>query len=139
MELPAKNVHDLFWSCMWNKEELDTLSKEELMERSKVVQGVAKTFGFNPYRLQSHRDEVKDLLSQVNPGFWDNSPEKGMLFIELGVVFSTKQLWGEHPTMEMLMGMAIGLGLMKYLMPRTMWALTMGVPMLAIVSEEMSK
>jgi hypothetical protein len=75
------------------------------------------------------------LLSQTNPEFSENSTSRGLSFIELGVRYPDKSLWGEHRNMQELMCLSIGLGLMKILLLRELWGTSMGVPMLSISPE----
>lgn len=130
MELTAKNVRTIFSDCLFTPEEVKA-AENGVPENVVKVEGVVNNFGFHAERLESHRQDVIGFLSQVQDGFKEESPEQGLSFIQLAVTKSGS-LWGEHPSMEQLMCLAIGLNLMTTLLPRKLWFLTMGVPMLQI-------
>lgn len=75
----------------------------------------------------SQKDAVRIILDQM-PDTFKKSGGGGMSFLEL-CMDKDGNHWAEHPTMEMLVVLAIGQGQAQYCMPRDFWrVLPGGVP-----------
>lgn len=119
LELTAKNVDAVFRDCLFGDEEDRT--------NHIIVEGIVNDFGLHPKRLESHRDEIIELLSQLPDGFRKESGG-GWSFLNACVTKNGSQ-WGEHIHVEQLVTLGIGIGKVEYCLPRDMWkALPGGVP-----------
>lgn len=80
------------------------------------VEGIVQNFGFHPQRLEDKRELITAILAELLPVY-----KEGYTFLN---ICETKngELWsGSHETCELLVVLAIGLGLMEYCFPREMW------------------
>ena len=123
ISITATNMSELtskaFMDCLF-KEGEDTTNYVK-------VEGLTCTFRLHPQRLEEKRELVTALLSKLPANY-----KEGWTFLNLCTTKDGKQ-WADQRVCEQLMVMAIGLGMMKYCMPRTMWAiLPGGVPYLII-------
>lgn len=85
------------------------------------AEGIIHTYGFHPQRLESHRDEIYEMLAELPDQFW-HSRGGGWSFLQ-ACEDRHGELWtGVHWTMEQLICMGIGLGLAQWLGPRKLWA-----------------
>lgn len=92
------------------------------------VEGITRNYGFHLQRLEEKRELVTALLAELPAEF-----KEGYTFLNICTTKEGKLWTGEHHICEQLIVMAIGLGLMSYCMPRTMWAfLPGGVPYIII-------
>lgn len=92
------------------------------------VEGITATFGFHPQRLEEKRELVTAILAKLPIEF-----KAGWTFLQLCTTNDGEEWTGQHSICEQLVVMAIGLGLMEYCMPKTMWEiLPGGVPYLII-------
>jgi hypothetical protein len=116
----AEKVHELMMDCLNGKE-----------EGAVMVEGIVRTFGLNPEKLTFHHNRIKEILDDMQPPFHVSSGG-GWTFLNLcedrdGVH------WAEHPTMESMVALGIGAGMVKYCMPKEMWsAFPGGMPYLMI-------
>lgn len=85
-------------------------------------------FELHHQRLEEKRELVTALLAELPAKF-----KEGYTFLNFCTTKDGEQWTGEHRVCEQLIVMAIGLDLMKYCMPREMWAiLPGGVPYIMI-------
>lgn len=92
------------------------------------VEGIATGFVFHPERLTADRVEVEAIISEVVTDEFFRGKGGGWSFLQLCVDRQDRQ-WAEHPTMEALVCVAMGLGLAGYCLPRKFWKdLPGGVP-----------
>lgn len=97
------------------------------------VKGVINDFGFHKQRLEEKRADIASMLDQLDDSFKTDSGG-GMTFLNACMTKSGVQ-WGEHPSMEMLFVLGIGLGLCNFPLPRELWsALYGGMPYVQIDS-----
>lgn len=96
-----------------------------------VVNGIINNYAFHKERLLSHKEEVLAFVENLDPELKD-----GISFLGLCVDKDGSQ-WGEHRSCENLMCLAIGLGLMRYVLPRESWTfLPGGVPLLMLTKNK---
>ena len=81
-----------------------------------IGEGIKNNFGFNPQRLEQHRELVTAILNELPDDF-----KKGYTFLGICVNKDGKLWTGEHRVCEQLVAMANALGLMSYCYPRTVW------------------
>lgn len=129
MKLTATKVNEIFNDCLFK----DGESREGAL----CAEGVVHNFGFHPERIQSHKQEITELLDELPENFFENSGG-GWSFLQACVDKHNNQ-WGEHLHMEQLFCLGIALGLVKELLPKEMRSvLPGGVPYYVVLrpSEE---
>jgi hypothetical protein len=109
--LNVDNVNEIFEDCLFQDGE-DTTGYIS-------AEGIFSTFGFHPDRLESHRQDIEEMLAQLPDSFQEASGG-GMTFLNACLDKAGNQ-WGDHIHMEQLFCLGIGIGKVKYLMPRDMW------------------
>ena len=112
----TKEIRDLTVACLY--------SEEESTEGHILVEGINRSFGFHPERLRNRKDNVIKLLKQFSDDFME-SGGGGMSFLNFCETKDGVQ-WGEHPAMEELMCLGIGLELVRYILPKRMWSVFPG-------------
>jgi hypothetical protein len=128
MKLTAENVDKIIKDCLFRPEEIvDGKPPADAV----IVDGVVRKFGLHKLRLDSHRQEVAEMLAELPDEFM---VEKGGGWSFLNMCTTRDGIqWGEHNNMEALMVLGCGLGLMKSQLPREAWsALPGGVPYVSV-------
>lgn len=118
-----QRVEELFMDCLFRE--------GEPTDKHVKAEGIICTVGFHPLRLESHRDEVKKMLSALPPQFFPVAAGGGggWSFLNLGMDKNETQWTGHHQRMEQLVQLGLGLGLVTCQLPRSMWpTLPGGVP-----------
>jgi len=110
----------------------DCLFKEEEVPDRKppadavIVEGIMQKFALHKMRLEGHRQDVIDMIGELPKEFLTGEGNGGgWSFLNLCMDKRGSQ-WGEHPTMEALCVLAIGLGMGKWCLPREMWSVLPG-------------
>ncbi len=99
-----------------------------------MVEGLTIKVGFNPERLLSHKDEIIELLDELNDNFKE-SIGGGYSFLEAPFDKHGNH-WGEQSNAQELVLLGIGIGKVNYLIPREMWKMFPGgVPYFAILDK----
>jgi hypothetical protein len=128
-KLTAESVEAVFMDCLFRKEEI--VEPGRAPDGAVLVDGVLRKFGFQPDRLESHRQTVRDMLAELPIEFHKNTGG-GWSFLNACMTRDGTQ-WGEHRNMEQLFVLAIGLGLAGWLLPREVWsALPGSVPYVVV-------
>ena len=112
---------------------IDSLFRENEDTKNYVeAEGLLTKIGFHPERLESHRDEVIELLEML-PDTFRKDGGGGWSFIKMPFTKDGEQ-WGEHKNADELLMLAVGLGLMQYLTTRDLWPyLPGGMPYVIIL------
>jgi len=119
--LTAEAVEKIFRHSFFVEEEM---SDEALVTTAAVGEGIMNRYGFHPERLESHREEVKELLGELSSDFQETGGG-GMSFLNACMDKNERQ-WGEHINVEMLMSLGLALGLVEYCAPRELWPILPG-------------
>ena len=130
MNLTSENVNKIFMDCLFKDEEIDGKDMADI--KFIPAEGIISNVGFHPERLESHRKEVTDMVNQLPDKF---KPNLGGGYTFMNMPFDKNDhQWGEQRNAEQLLQLGIGLGIMKILMPRSMWnVFPGGVPYVAII------
>lgn len=129
LELTTGNVNKTFMNCLFEDEEIKGKDDKDIIYVP--VKGIMTNIGFHPERLESHREEVKELLSQLPEPFF-KSKGGGWSFLNMPMNNKNEQ-WGEQRNAEQLLLLGMGLGLAEIQLPRELWStLPGGVPYLCI-------
>jgi hypothetical protein len=116
MKLTSENVNNIM---------LDSLFKEGEDESNGVhAEGIIVRYSFHPDRLQSHKEAIKDMLSQLPDPFMKDSGG-GWSFLN-ACQDKSGTLWGQHRDMEALVCLGIACGMAHFQMPREMWSIFPG-------------
>jgi hypothetical protein len=119
MELTAENVDNVTLDCLFKDEELvDGLPTIEFIK----VDGITRTWGLHPERLESHKEDVASMLDALPEGF-----RSGWSFLNVCQRADGVQ-WGEHKQCEALMVLGKGLGLVTQINDLMGMKLPGGVP-----------
>ena len=129
MELTAEKVNEIFMDCLFKEEEV--VEGEPVPELIKV-EGIVHTFGLHPGRVESHKEEIVDLLMEL-PTTFQRNVGAGWSFLN-ACHTKDRELWtGLHERMEQLFVLGMAINKVKYLLPRAMWkGLPGGMPYLVI-------
>lgn len=134
--IEATRVEEIFLDSLHTDEEVEKFGKEELTGSATIVEAIMNTFAFHTERLQSHKEEVKEMLAEL-PDQFQQKEGGGWSFLNFCVTKDGKQWTGLHLRMEQLLAVSIGLGLMKIQMPRELWrAFPGGMPYIVVLEEE---
>ena len=122
--LTPDHVESVFIDCLF-KEGEDTSTQI-------VAEGIVSSAGFNPERIEAHRQEILDMLAELPDEFKVNSGG-GMSFLNACLDRHGNQWTGMHRTMEHLFQLGIATGKATYLLPRELWsALPGGMPYISV-------
>jgi hypothetical protein len=128
MELTSRNVQDIFMKCLFLDREIQGKKLEEI--KHVKAEGVISIVGFHPERLECHRQQVKEMLSQLPKEF--SEKKLGDSFVNMPFT-KDGHPWGSQTNAEQLMQLGIGLKMVEVPIPRTSWkALPGGVPYLIV-------
>jgi hypothetical protein len=115
--ISAQRVRDIFMDCLFKDgEPTDDHIKAE---------GVMTNVGFHPQRLESHKQEIMELMDEL-PDEFKADGGGGMSFLNACMDRRGKQWTGEHRTMEQLFQLGVASGKARCLLPREMWAVLPG-------------
>lgn len=129
--LTADRVEEIFRDCLFRDDE-DITNRVE-------VEGIINRFGYHPERLESYRQEIYDMLGELEDNF-RASAGGGWSFLNACYDKHGRQWTGLHRTMDHLFTLGIGLGLAQYPGNRDLWtAFPGGVPYMVFLDTEESR
>jgi hypothetical protein len=132
--LTANRVDEIMLDCVYRDEEVADFVPGEWPEDMVRVDGIVNPYGFHPQRLASHEAEIREMLAELPPDFMRSSGG-GMSFLN-ACVDRHGNHWAEHPTMGALFALGEGVGAVKCILPREMWAaLPGGVPYYVVLDD----
>ena len=111
MELTAENVNKVLTDCLY-KEGEDTTNHV-------AVKGVRLNIGFNPERLEKHKQDIELMLGQL-PDEFKKETGGGYTFLNACVTVNKNQ-WGEHENVDELLVLGLAIKKVEFLMPREDW------------------
>lgn len=126
--ISAARVTEIFMECHWKDAEMVGKSEEEMVAQSTVVKTISVWVGFNPERVKSFREEIAQMLLNLEPDFLESGEERGMSFLRAPLDKDGNQ-WGEQQTADRLLALGMALEWVSFPLPRETWrALPGGVP-----------
>lgn len=147
MELTAENVETIFRDCLFTDVEVREITDLHLTPEQELaaesphfipVRGVVTNCAFHPGRLESHHDEVREMLMEL-PDTFQQSVGGGWSFLNLCMGANGGQWTGLQQTAERLALLGIALGLGTWIPApemRELWtALPGGVPYFIVLDE----
>jgi hypothetical protein len=115
MELSPQNVTNIVLDCLFQEGE----AQDDVVK----AEGITARMGFHPARLNSHKDDIKEMLALLPIEFSEGG---GWSFLNL-CNDRNGSLWtGDHAIMETLCVLAIATGLGQWTMPKEMWSVLPG-------------
>ena len=131
MNLSSDNVQTIFMDCLYRDDEINGGAPPD---GAILVEGIVGKYGLHPARINSHKDEIKTMLTELPSAFKEGSGG-GWSFLNACMTESGKQWTDEHRIMEQLFVLGMASGLVKNLLPREIWgSLPGGVPYYMIVA-----
>ena len=123
-----EKLQEILNDSLYNPEEVpDNKPPSDAM----IGDGIARRFAFHPLRLESHSDEIIDMLRMMDPAFMQSGGQ-GMSFLNMPMDKDGNQ-WGEQVHAGDLIALGNALGLVEIPVPRDMWnILPGGVPYIVI-------
>ena len=123
MKLNSETVREVFSDCLFKE--------DENRDNAIMVTGITFSVGFNPIRLNKHKEDIVQLLYNLKDEFKQESGG-GYSFLE-ACFDKDGNYWGEHRTVEELFLLGMAIDKVEYLLPRELWmTLPGGVPYLVI-------
>ena len=110
--LTAQHVEAVFMDCL--------LKDGEDTSDHIVAEGIVRTVGFHPDRIEEHRQEIHDMLAEL-PDEFKTSGGGGYSFLNACMDKHGNQWTGLHLTQEQLVQLGIAIGEVEYCLPRDMW------------------
>ena len=130
LELTAKNVETIFLDCLFRQDEIEDAKPKPGLEMV-AVKGIIQSFGFNKVRVDLHKEEIRQLLSQLPEPFREDIGG-GWTFLN-GCVKQNGDQWGEQRNVEQLMALGIASEQAKIQTPKELWdVLPGGVPYFSV-------
>lgn len=127
--LSATRVNEIFLDCLFKEDEL--LPGRKAPADAVIVEGIRSKYGFHRERLESHCEELRELLAELPDNFWSDRGG-GWWFLNACMDRNGRQ-WGEHVNIEQLLSLGLGLKLAAYCLPRREWhVLPGGMPYFVI-------
>lgn len=122
----AKRVEEILIDCLIK--DSDHINCKKLPKNKVVVvEGIANKYAFHRERLESYRGEVQGLINNLSPDI-----KEGISFLNICIDKENNQ-WGEQRDCENLICLAIGLEIIRYMLPKEAWFLLPGnVPIIII-------
>lgn len=129
----SEQVSEILIDSLYNNDEV---VDDKIPKGAVIVRGLIYTFGFYPERLDSHKEQIRQILDQMPRDFHYTGGGGGWSFLNLCLDKDGNQ-WADHPTMEKLVVLGIGVGMVSYCLPRDMWnVLPGGVPYIVIDTKD---
>jgi len=127
-KLESARVEEIFRDCLFRNSE-DTSA-------ALIVEGAVMTAGFHPGRIEGHKEDVCELLSQLPVQFHANTGG-GWSLLNACMTRDDEQWTGDQALVDRLFMLGMALELAVCLLPREMWpALPGGVPYYMVVGCE---
>lgn len=132
MKLTRDNVIEVTRDCLYSPEEAPSPENSPPPEGAILVEGIIRNWGFHPQRLESHREDVRSMLSELSDQFM-LSKGGGWSFMNASFT-KDETFWGDQQDAECLICLAIGLNLTKFQLPKFLWeAFPGGVPYVTVL------
>lgn len=141
--LSSQRVEELFGACLWADADLTDEQKKAIdngiaPEESVIVEGIMNRAGFSPERLQSHRAEIVELLSELPTEFFTAAlgGGGGWSFLNLCMDKDGVQWTSFHRTQDMLIQLGIAIGAANYMLERSAWSMFPGGMPYVVITEK---
>lgn len=85
-----------------------------------IAEGITINIGFNPDRIQRHRQAIHDMLAEL-PDEFKTSAGGGHSFLNACMDKHGNQWTGMHRTQEQLVLLGVAIDEVAYCLPRSLW------------------
>ena len=116
-KLTVENLQATIMDCMYREGEY---TPGTTPEGAVIVEGITRTFGFHPDRLQSHLADIEGMLGEL-PDVFMASGGGGYTFLDACMDRHGNQWTGMHPLMEELFILGIAVDRAEWCLPREAW------------------
>ncbi len=113
-DLTIDNLMEVTMGCLYPKGEAD-------LEAAIQVQGVVLSFGVDPIRLEKHKQDIIDMLSQLPETFHEKTGG-GWSFLQACMDNKGNQWASHHKDMDNLVCLGLAIEKVSFNMPRDMWS-----------------
>lgn len=135
MELKAENVNEIFIDCLYSEDRLKSYTKEELMEKAILVEGIVTKVGFDPEKIALNKPKIIALLAEL-PDLFKYEVGGGFSFLS-ACVDKHGHHWGEQMDAERLLMLGMACKRVDSIFPRVCWCvLPGGVPYYVIYTSD---
>lgn len=125
--LTAENVERVFIACLG--------SQMDLEDGMVKVRGITFSAWLKKDALICHTNEITAMLEELPNQFHER--EGGGYSMLYACRNKDGKVWGEHPHVEQLIVLGIGIGRVKFPLPRNMWdTLPGGMPYFMVTTEQ---
>ena len=100
--IDATRVKEILFDCFYKEDEIP--SDGSIPTDAIKVEGIVRNFGFNPKKIEIHREEINSLIDELDPTI-----KEGMSFIMFPMDKDGNQ-WGEQYNAEQLVALGIAIG-----------------------------
>lgn len=111
--LTSERVETILNACLFEEGE-DTSNHVR-------ADGIVRSAGFHPGRLEEHKDDIIELLAEL-PDAFQQSSGGGMSFLNACFDKHDNQWTDVHFRMEQLLLLGLAIGRVEYLAPRELWS-----------------
>lgn len=112
-QLTVQNVHETTMMCLFGA--------TEKTHAAVIVQGVNLNIGFDPVRLEKHKSQITEMLSQLPDAFMQNIGG-GWSFLNACNNNKGEQWTGDHATVDELLCLGLAIEKVAYNAPRNFWS-----------------
>ncbi len=131
-KLTSLNVRETGFACFYP----EGTTEENLPEDAVKVEGITSTLVFNPEKLKENHADIVGYLEQLPEECRVSNDIDGLSFLAM-CVDKNKDLWGQHPEMQMLLCLGLAIERVKFVMPRPVWRMFPGgMPYFQYIDEE---
>lgn len=128
MKLTSENVDKVIYDCLYG----DCEDVHEALSKGKRAEGVKLKILFNPEKIEKHRDDIKNMLSQL-PLAFRKKDGGGWSFLQMCNDAEGNQWTGEQKQMDALVCLGLAIDELRFCLPRGMWrVLPGGMPYIQI-------
>lgn len=117
IKLTAKNVHETFMKCLYQRDEKPSAFIE--------VEAVMSKFGFHPQRLKDSEPLITEMLNDL-PETFKKEGGGGMSFLKMCEDRQGNQWADLHITVDELVALGIATNKLSFLLPREHWMILPG-------------
>lgn len=119
-KLTPEIVQKIFFDCLFTDDEMKGINPDQAPPGAIIVLGLTMKYGLSKIRLDKHKEEIKELLSQLRDGFFHDKGG-GMSFLNLPLL-NDGTLWGDYPAAHQLMLLGLASAFIEYCAPKSLWS-----------------
>lgn len=100
---------------------LDEEVVDGIPEDAIIVEGVLNSYAFHPERLETHRQELQEMIGDLDDSFLVKKGG-GWTFLNLCMTKDDVQWTGLHLVQERFLVLCVGLKMARFILPKELWA-----------------